>query len=113
VISELPVPGTVTIPKPKSVPIKKTTPDRGWKVVLFDDDVTPINVVVFALQRASGLSLEVAEMVTKEAHEEGHAVVKRGLTEDDAKIICAALRKWSRIEGVCPGVHCEAQPDDP
>jgi ATP-dependent Clp protease adapter protein ClpS len=107
------VPDTVTIPRPKKVPKPDTTPDRGWKVVLFNDDTTPFDVVIYALQRAAGLSLEVAEMVTNEAHREGSAVVRRGLTEEDAEIICAGLRKWSRIEGICPGVHCEAQQDDP
>ena len=68
---------------------------------------------VYALQRAAGLSLEVAEMVTLEAHREGEAVVRRALTQEDALIMCAGLRKWSRIEGISPGVHCEAQPDDP
>ena len=90
-----------------------TTPDRGWKVVLFNDDVTPFDAVIFALQRAAGLSVEVAEMVAVEAHREDSAVVKRGLTEEDARIICGGLRKWSRIEGLCPGVRCDAKPDDP
>jgi ATP-dependent Clp protease adapter protein ClpS len=52
-------------------------------------------------------------MVTLEAHREGEAVVRRALTQEDALIMCAGLRKWSRIEGLSPGVHCEAQPDDP
>lgn len=107
------MPDTVTIPRPKKVAKPDTTPDRGWKVVLFNDDTTPFEVVIYALQRAAGLSLEVAEMVTHEAHREGSAVVRRGLTEEDAEIICGGLRKWSRIEGICPGVHCEAQQDDP
>lgn len=105
--------GTTTIskPTPKVVEPEPTT-DSGWKVVLFNDDVTPIDVVIFGLQRAAGLSLEVAEMVAMEADHEDSAIVKRGLDEDDAKIICAALRKWTRLEGICPGVHCEAQKDD-
>jgi ATP-dependent Clp protease adapter protein ClpS len=107
------VPDTVTIPRPKKAPQPDTTADRGWKVVLFNDDTTPFEVVIYALQRAAGLSLEVAEMVTNEAHREGSAVVRRGLTEEDAQIMCAGLRKWSRIDGICPGVHCEAQQDDP
>ena len=107
------MPDTVTISRPKRSSKPDTTPDRGWKVVLFNDDFTPIEVVVYALQRAAGLSLEVAEMVTQEAHREGSAVVKRGLSEEDAQIICGGLRRWSRIEGLSPGVHCEAQPDDP
>lgn len=81
--------------------------------MLFNDEVTPVDVVIFGLQRAAGLSVEVAEMVTLEAQRDGEAVVKRGLTEEDAQVICGGLRKWTRIDGVCPGVHCEAQPDDP
>lgn len=107
------MPDTVTISRPKRSSKPETTPDRGWKVVLFNDDFTPIEVVMYALQRAAGLSLEVAEMVTLEAHREGSAVVKRGLSEEDAEIICGGLRRWSRIEGLCPGVHCEPQQDDP
>jgi len=107
------VPDTVTISRPKRSPEHDTASDRGWKVVLFNDDYTPFEVVTYALQRAAGLSLEVAEMVTMEAHREGSAVVRRGLTEEDAQIICAGLRTWSRIDGICPGVVCEAQQDDP
>jgi ATP-dependent Clp protease adapter protein ClpS len=107
------VPDTVTIPRRKPVATPDTSIDRGWKVLLFNDEVTPLDVVIFGLQRAAGLSVEVAEMVTLEAHRNGEAVVKRGLTEEDAQIICGGLRKWTRIDGVCPGVRCEAQPDDP
>jgi ATP-dependent Clp protease adapter protein ClpS len=107
------VAGTVTISRPKKEMQKDSSTDRGWKVVLFNDDVTSFDVVIFGLQRAAGLSVEVAEMVAHEAHREGQAVVKRGLTEEDAQIICTALRKWTRFEGICPGVHCEPQPDDP
>ena len=107
------MPDTVTITRPKKAPKPDLTTDRGWKVVLFNDDVTPFDAVIFALQRAAGLSVEVAEMVAVEAHREDSAVVKRGLTEEDARIICGGLRKWSRIEGLCPGVRCDAKPDDP
>jgi len=104
--------GTTVIEKSKPAPVLDATSDRGWKVVIFNDDVTPVDVVVYALQRAAGLSLEVAEMITLEAHQNGEAVVKRGLTEEDALIICGGLRKWTRIEGICPGVDCDAVPDD-
>jgi ATP-dependent Clp protease adapter protein ClpS len=108
-----PVPDTVTISKPKKDVRPDTGMDRGWKVILFDDEVTPLQVVVFALQRAANLSIEVAEMVTDEAQREGQAVVKRGLSEEDAQIICGGLRAWTRIEGICPGVRCEKMKDDP
>lgn len=104
--------GTTTISNPRLKPAPpKVTPDPGWKVILFNDDYTPFEVVIFGLQRAAGLSVEVAEMVAHEAHHNDSAVVKSGLDEDDAKIICASLRKWTKVEGVCTGVHCEAEKD--
>lgn len=107
------MPGTVTIARPKREEQAETAHDRGWKVLLFNDDVTPFEAVIYALQRAAGLSQELAEEVAWRAHDEGSAVVKRGLEEEDARIICGGLAKWSRIEGVCPGVRAEAEPDDP
>ena len=105
------MPGTITAPKP-SLPAPVSITDPGWKVVLFDDDVTPFDVVIYGLQRAAGLSIEVAEMVAMEAQSTESSVVKRGLSEEDALIMCGGLRKWTRIEGICPGVGCEAVRDD-
>lgn len=104
--------GTVAIPAKRAQPETEDEVEHGWKVLLFNDDVTPFEVVVPALQRAAGLSLEVAEAVALTAHREGEAVVKRGLGEEDAKIICGGLRRWTRIDGLCPGVGCDAVPDD-
>ncbi len=106
--------GTTTIRAPKVVnqPLTVNSTDAGWKVVLHNDEVTPLEVVVYGLQRAAGLSLEVAEMVAHEAHNDEAAVVKRGLSEEDAQIICGGLRRWTRIEGLCPGVFCEALKDE-
>ena len=103
------MPGTIT--KPKIVPVPTEVATHGWKVVLYNDDVTPFEIVILALQKAAGLSLEVAEMVAVEAHRSGEAVVKRGLGIDDANILCGGLRRWTRVEGLCPGVECEALPD--
>lgn len=104
--------GTVAIPAKRAQPEIVDEIEHGWKVLLFNDDVTPVDVVVAALQRAAGLSLEVAEAVAFTAHREGEAVVKRGLGEEDARIICGGLRRWTRIDGLCPGVGCDAVPDD-
>jgi ATP-dependent Clp protease adapter protein ClpS len=106
--------GTTTIRAPATKPemVTESQTEPGWMVVLHNDDVTPFDVVIYALQRAASLSLEVAEMVAHEAHSEGCAIVKRGLAEEDAQIICGGLRKWSRLEGLCPGVTCEAVHDE-
>ncbi len=103
--------GTTTIPRLRPEAAKDTVPDHGWKVVLHNDDVTELDVVIFALQRAAGLSLEVAEMVALEAHHEDTAVVKRGLTQDEADGICTRLVQYSTIQGISDGVRCEALPD--
>lgn len=107
------MPGTAVLPVVEAESAKGVAPDRGWKVILLNDDVTPFDVVILALQRAAGLSLELAEQVAFTAHQEGEALVKRGLSEEDAQIICGGLRKWTRIDGVCPGVGCRAERDDP
>lgn len=104
------MPSTTTIPKPVHEDLVQTDP--GWRVVLLNDEVNDLAMVIYALQRAAGLSLEVAEMVAMEAHETGSAVVKRGLGEEDAKIMCGALKKYSRIPQLTPGVEAIAEPDD-
>ena len=89
-----------------------TAPERSWRVILHDDDITPLDLVIMALQKSAGLSLEVAEMVAVEAHTEGSAVVKRGLEEEDARIMCGSLKRLTRIPGECPGVYAHAEKDD-
>ncbi len=106
------MPDTVTIPRPRPVASRATETDRGWKVLLHNDDVTPFDVVIFALQKAAGLSLEVAEMVAQEAHRTGTAVVRRGLAQEDAERIADRLVALTTIDGICPGVDAEAVADD-
>ena len=105
------MPGTVVLPRAAPQRVPEPVVERGWKVMLHNDDVTPIDVVVYGLQRAASLSLELAEAVAVEAHREGVAVVKRGLTKEDALIMCGGLRKWTRVDGLCPGVECEVEED--
>ncbi|NRA39241.1 MAG: ATP-dependent Clp protease adaptor ClpS [Planctomycetes bacterium] len=102
----MPTPDTETFSK------TDTSTSNGWKVVLFDDDVTPFDIVIYGIQRAAGLSEEVAHMIANEAHNTGEAIVRSGLTETEAQQICAALRRWTRVPDICPGVHCEAMPDE-
>lgn len=102
----MPTPDTKTFHK------AETTTSRGWKVVLFDDNVTPFEIVTYGIQRAAGLSEEVADMITNEAHKSGEAVVRSGLTELQAQKICNALKRATCIPDLCPGVECEAMPDD-
>lgn len=103
----MPEPGVSPFAKPAT----DTATDPGWKVVLLNDDVTPIDVVVMGLQRACGLSEEVAEMIAVEAHQEGSAVARSGLPQTEAEAICARLKAMTRIPRLCPGVGCHAEKD--
>jgi ATP-dependent Clp protease adapter protein ClpS len=106
----VPEPGTSPFTQPDSQ--HQTVTESGWKMVLLNDDVTPFDMVVVALQRVCGLSEEVAEMIAIEAHTEGSAIAKRGMSQEDAEAGCARLRALTCIPRRCPGVGCQAERDD-
>lgn len=89
-----------------------TKHEKGWKVVIFNDDVTPYNLVVFAIQHGAGLSEEVAEMIAKEAHQTDGAVVKTNLSKEKADLIAEVIHLITKAKGKFPGVKVEAQKDD-
>jgi ATP-dependent Clp protease adapter protein ClpS len=86
--------------------------EHGWKVMLLNDDVTPFDIVVLGLQKVCGLSEEVAEMIAIEAHTQGSAAARRGLSQEDAELLCVKLKACTRIPRICPGVGCTAEHDD-
>lgn len=86
--------------------------EKGWKIVIFNDDFTPYDVVVLALQLGANLSEEIAEMVCKEAHNSGSAVAKSGLEQEDAEKRVEVIIDVTKFGGRFPGVRCEAQKDD-
>lgn len=86
--------------------------EHGWKVMLLNDDVTPFDIVILGLQKVCGLSEEVAEMIAIEAHNEGSAAARRGLSQEDAELLCVKLKACTRIPRICPGVGCTAEHDD-
>jgi ATP-dependent Clp protease adapter protein ClpS len=89
-----------------------TKHERGWKVVIFNDDVTPYNLVVFGIQTGAGVSEEVAEMIAAEAHKSDSAVVKSRLSEEKAEVIAEAIYVVTQAQGRFPGVRVEAQKDE-
>lgn len=99
-------------PQIRAEPATTVVTDRGWKVVLLNDDVTPFDLVILGLQKVCGLSEEVAEMIAIEAHREGSAVARRGLGQEDAEAICVKLKACTCIPRICPGVGCTAESDD-
>lgn len=94
---------------PQTDPV--ATVEHGWRLVLLNDDVTPFDIVVLGLEKACGMSEEVAEMVAVEAHNEGSAVARSGLGRDEAEAMCERLCLVTRIPKMCPGVGCVVEKD--
>ena len=56
--------------------------DGPWIVILYNDDWTPMDLVVAQIQKATGYSLEKAMWITDEAHTTGRAVAYTGTLEE-------------------------------
>jgi len=56
---------------------------ESWFLLALNDDVTPAELVMLAFLEI-GLSLDDAKQKTSQIHNEGSAIVLRGLTKDDA-----------------------------
>lgn len=70
---------------------EKARPDRGWRVILYNDSVHRFEDVVLWIQKATGCSLEVAEDVTLTAHRLGRAVCFQG-SKDKCQRVAGSLR---------------------
>lgn len=63
-----------------------------WMVVIYNDDVTPQQLVVFTLMHATGCSLEEASMETWEAETYGHAAVHFA-AKDECQAVAVDIRR--------------------
>lgn len=75
---------------------------RRWMVVIYNDDVTPIDLVVFTLMNATGCDLDEASMETWEAHHFGKAPV-----HFDSEAECRHVAKMIEQIGVKTSVSPE------
>lgn len=69
--------------------------DKPWNVILWNDPVTPIDVVVFALIEVVGLEKEQAAKAAIFIHNQGKAIV---YTDDEQKAK-AVKHKLSEVMG--------------
>jgi ATP-dependent Clp protease adapter protein ClpS len=105
--------GTVTIPRrQRQVTSEAAPPEPTWRTILFNDDEHPREIVVLAVQQAAGLSLELAEHIVETVERDGQAVVRQGLSQEDAVILAGKLRLLTRAGGRFPGVTATAEQDD-
>ena len=63
-----------------------------WVVILYNDEWHPFDAVVFQVQKATGCSLEEAELITLEAHVTGRAIAYTG-TQDECERAAGVLRQ--------------------
>lgn len=91
---------TITAPAPTEV--GEIAPEQVieplYKVLIHNDDVTPLDYVIRILQRIFMLSHELAEHVAETAHHEQVAIVVIRPRPEAEKLIGAA-RAQSRVDG--------------
>lgn len=73
--------GTETISRPE-LDRSDTTGTGGWIVIVFNNDHNTFDQVTGILQKATGCTLEEAEMETWEVHHLGRSVVHHGTKEE-------------------------------
>lgn len=65
--------------------------DTPWVVILYNCDCHTFDEVILQLQKATGCSLELAEIIAAEAHLTGRAIAYSG-ESDDCERVAASLR---------------------
>ena len=71
-----------------------------WNVLLYNDNVHTVNEVVFQVQKATGVALNVAFEITMEAHTKGRSVCYSGSHETCQKVAVILLEIKLFIEVV-------------
>ncbi|GMU57060.1 MAG: ATP-dependent Clp protease adaptor protein ClpS [Candidatus Xenobia bacterium] len=84
-----------TLPVIEEITESKAKPQRNWRVILYNDNVHKADDVVLWLQKATGCSLQCAEMVMLTAHTTGRAVCFEGEKED-----CQKVARYLRGQGL-------------
>lgn len=75
-----------TIELPEVGQESEVRPDRGWIVVVYDNDKNSFEEVIMILVLATGCTLEEAEIETWEVHHLGKSVVHSAGEEECRKV---------------------------
>jgi ATP-dependent Clp protease adaptor protein ClpS len=81
--------GAPVLALPMTAPVELDEPerdqradlDRPWVVIVWDDPINLMSYVTYVLQKLFGYSLEKAEVLMLQVHNEGRAVVAQGPKE--------------------------------
>src|SRR5271170_5121526 len=85
-------------------------PEETWSLICMNDDIHPFEAVILALLRVK-LDIDTAKQKTFAIHTEGSAVVKSGLTKDDALIDRHIIVDTTKCGGMFPGIQVEIVED--
>ncbi|MFQ5543561.1 MAG: ATP-dependent Clp protease adaptor ClpS [Nitrospiria bacterium] len=94
-------PGVLDRPESAVLNEDETEEAKPWQVTIFDDDVHTIDEVIFQVQKATGVSLEVAFEVTMEVHTQGQSICYAGILEK-CEQVASILREISLSVEVAP-----------
>ena len=98
VVSQAILNPTITTPEVDAVVDETTALEPQWRVLIYNDDVTPYLFVIHVLETIFRLGGEIAEHITWIAHTTGLAhVVTRPKTE--AETLVAKAHFAARLEG--------------
>lgn len=97
---------TIVAPAPTVAPVKdivdevRTSSDRPWKVLVWDDPVNLMPYVTFVFRKLFGFSQQKAHKLMMQVHTEGKAVVTSGPKEQaEHHVFCLhAHGLWATME---------------
>ena len=65
----------LTVEQPETVEETRTSSDRLWNVIVWNDPVNLMTYVTYVFQKLFGYSLEVATRLMLEVHHQGRSIV--------------------------------------
>lgn len=89
----LPADGDAVMVKPEKL---KSAPPELFRVILLNDDFTPMDFVVFILQKFFGKSMEVATTIMLQIHHQGRGVCgiySQDIAATKVDLVMAAAQK--------------------
>ena len=86
---------------------EKLVPPSKYKIVYYNDNVTPMDYVVISLVRIYKHDMETAHQLMMNVHEKGREVVKNGLSKEIADTKVEETLSFFRRLGY--PLHCEAE----
>lgn len=106
--------GTVTMPgieiETEKEVYKKENVAPTYSIICMNDEIHPFDLVILALMRVK-LNMQDAITKTMEIHNSGSAVIKSGLSKDDALIDRHIIVDTTKAGHAFPGIEVQVLED--